>query len=56
MSLRPHANKNRIPVGLQPTDLFRGESRDPFVNRSVAGGMDPGFRRECGSQLYLLQS
>jgi hypothetical protein len=29
--------KNRIP----------GKSRDPFVNRSTAGWMDPGFRREC---------
>jgi hypothetical protein len=38
----------RIPVGLQPTDLFRGESRDPLLNRSIAGSMDPGFRRECG--------
>jgi hypothetical protein len=22
----------RLPVGLQPTDLFRGEGRDPYVD------------------------
>jgi hypothetical protein len=25
---------NRLPVGLQPTDLFRGGSRDPFLDRA----------------------
>jgi len=33
-----HYPKTRIP----------GESRDPLFNGSVAGQMDPGFRRECG--------
>ena len=26
----------RLPVGLQPTDLFRGEGRDPYVPRAPA--------------------
>jgi hypothetical protein len=29
--------KNRIP----------GESRDPRINDSIGGMVDPGFRREC---------
>src|SRR6266852_4782602 len=43
--------KVRIPVGLQPTDLIRGESRDPLINNSIGGTVDPGFRRECGVNL-----
>src|SRR6266567_9167077 len=37
----------RIPVGLQPTDLFRGESRDPPTKRQYDCQMDPGLRRGC---------
>jgi len=33
-----YSKRTRIP----------GESRDPLFNGSVAGLVDPGFRRECG--------
>src|SRR5712691_817562 len=33
------------PVGLQPTDLIRGGSRDPFCRVRAGGTMGPGFRR-----------
>src|SRR5712691_2550416 len=32
----------------QPKIRIPGESRDPLLNRSAAGLVDPGFRRECG--------
>jgi Uma2 family endonuclease len=32
----------RCPVGLQPTDKFRGESRDPSIRCSCRPEMDPG--------------
>jgi hypothetical protein len=41
----------RCPVGLQPTDLIRGESRDLLVRR-WSRPEDPGFRR--GSVEYGL--
>src|SRR5262249_49816513 len=54
----------RLPVGRQPTDLFRGEGRDPslhypklsscgnivsIVTRSRCGAMDPSLRRGDGN-------
>ena len=35
--------KNRIPVGLQPTDLLRGECRDPFLSFSRTEEWVPAF-------------
>jgi len=39
---------NRGPVGLQPTDLIPGESRDPLLGDSCGGSADPGLRRDGG--------
>ena len=34
-------------VGLQPTDLIRGESRSPSVPARDSGGVGPGLRGDC---------
>jgi hypothetical protein len=34
----------RCPVGPQPTDKFRGESRDPSIRRPCRRKLDPSFR------------
>jgi len=43
-----------LSVGLQPTDKFRGESRDPSTRCSCRLEMDPGF--SPGKRSILLPS
>jgi len=43
--MKPYAD--RCPAGLQPTDKFRAEVRDPSTRCSCRPGMDPGSVQYC---------
>ena len=43
-----HQSSHGHPVGPQPTDLIRGEGRDPLGSDTDSGNVGPGLRRDDG--------
>src|SRR5438094_593932 len=42
-----YRNQHALSDRTTNSDCIPGESRDPLVNSSICGTVDPGFRREC---------